>query len=56
MVKDSSTTLTITVKPNSSFLSFLMLLMFCGNAVLWKVIEKSGQVKCQKSKEEKEVK
>jgi hypothetical protein len=52
IVKDSSITFTITAKPNSSSLSFPLLLMLpllllvpvlCGNAVLWKVMEKSGK-------------
>ena len=45
LVKDSS--VTVTVKPDSRFFPFLLMLLlmlvFCGNAVLWKVMEKSGK-------------
>jgi hypothetical protein len=40
MIKDSSVTITINLILT---LSLLLLTVFCGNAVLWKVMEKSGK-------------
>lgn len=43
MIKDSSVTITINLILTFSLLSLLLLMVFCGNAVLWKVMEKSGK-------------